>query len=79
MPTKKVQKLNIILEAKVKDFYGVWELSVLINQKAYTYPINSEFAVEQIEHFLRLRRPGKALKVLNQFKLTGFNTFERER
>jgi hypothetical protein len=76
---KNVQLLNIKLESKVKDFMGVWEVGVLINGKAYTYSISSEWAVEEFERLLRKRKPGRALKVLNQFKLEGFNSFKEEK
>lgn len=74
---KKGQKLTISLLSKTKDFFGIWEVCVLINGKEYTYPVTSEYAVEKFERLLRgpHPKPGKALHMLTLFKVTGFNAF----
>ena len=69
--------MTLCLESKTRDIFGVWEVSVLINSKSYTYPINSEFVVRKVEDLIRKRRFGKALKLLNLFKVSGFNSFEK--
>jgi len=75
--TKKRQKLTFQIVSKVKDCCGVWEVSIVLGSKSYTYPISSEYAVEKAEEFIRLRRYGKALQMLKQFKIDGFNAFEK--
>jgi len=79
MPTKKCQKLTFKLVSKTKDFFGVWEICICINDKYYTYPINSEFAVEEVERLISKHRFGKALQTLKQFKTNNFNSFEKEK
>lgn len=74
---KKCQKLTFILTSKVRDFNGVWEVTVLIKDKQYTYPINSTWAVEEVERLLYKRRYGKALQVLKQFTTKEFNAFKK--
>lgn len=69
MPNKKSQKLTLCLTTEVKDVFGVYILDVLINEKLYTYLLNSEFAVRQFKKLLRHKRPGKALNILKQFKM----------
>lgn len=69
--------MTICLISKVKDFFGVWEVSILIDGKEYTYPISSEFALKKFEVLLKKRRYGKALNILKQFKIESFNSFER--
>jgi hypothetical protein len=76
--TQKHQLLNICLISKVRDFNGIWEVSILLNGKAYTYPITSEFAVRKFESLLYRHKPGRALEILRKFKITGFNSFEKE-
>lgn len=66
--SKKHQKLIIKLLSKKKDFFGMWEVEVSINRKIYTYPIPSEFAVEQIERMLQKKRYSAAIMILKQFK-----------
>jgi hypothetical protein len=78
MPSKKGQKLTVSLVSKIKDYFGIWEVTVLINNKAYTYPISSEFLLGKVEKQLRLNKPGRALHLLKQAKITGFNSFEEE-
>ena len=75
--TEKRQKLTFQIVSKVKNYFGVWEVSIVIGSKNYTYPISSEYAVEKAEEFIRLRRYGKALQILKQFKIDGFNPFEK--
>jgi len=78
MPNKKRHKLTFLITSKVKDFNGVWEVCILLGNKEYTYPVSSEWAVEECERLLKNRRYGKALQVLKQFKLEGFNSFEKK-
>jgi hypothetical protein len=61
--------------SKIKDCFGVIEVTVSINGKAYTYPITSEFALRKAEKMLRLHKYGKALHLLTLFKIEGFNYF----
>ena len=75
---KKRQNLTICLVSKIKDFNGVWEVEVLINSKTYTYPINSEFALNKIESLLYRHKYGSVLKLLKLFKINNFNSFEKE-
>jgi hypothetical protein len=78
MGAKKGQKLTMKHVASTKDFFGLWEVTVLINGKEYTYPITSEHAVKKIESLLRNRHPGKALNVLRLFSNVNFNSFKEE-
>jgi hypothetical protein len=78
--SQKRQKLTCLLLSKAKDCFGIWEVCILINDKEYTYPITSEFAVNKFEKLLRCKhpKPGKALHLLTLFKVTGFNAFAKE-
>jgi len=76
--SKKGQKLTVCLLSKVRDCFGVWEITVVINEKPYTYPIDSEYAVRKIEKMIRLNKPGKAIHLLSQFKIGGFNFFKED-
>lgn len=76
MLNKKGQKLTMFLESKVRDYSGVWELTVWIKNKVYTYPVSSEFSVREIERAIHKHRYGSALKLLKKFKIDGFNSFE---
>jgi hypothetical protein len=78
MMSKKIQKLNLSLEAIIKNPFGLYEVHTLINGKPYTFPITSEFAVRKIQSLLRRNKPGKALSLLRLFKTSGFNAFEKE-
>lgn len=78
IPTQKGQKLTICLVSKIRDCFGVIEVCVLINGKEYTYPISSEFKLRKIESLLYRKKPGKALNLLRDAKITGFNSFARE-
>ena len=80
MPTKKGQRLTMKIIDEAKDFFGVIEVTILLNGKVYTYPITSAYALEKAKRLLRCKHPkvGKALHVLGLFKLTGFNSFEEE-
>jgi len=75
---KKRQKLTICLVSKVRDCFGVWETTVTINDKLYTYPIDSEFALRKIEQMIRTKKFGKALYLLSLFKIEEFNYFKEE-
>ena len=66
---KKRQKLTICLLSKAKDWAGVWEVRIMINDKPYIYFINSEYALEKFEKLLRQKKPGKALHLLSLFKV----------
>jgi hypothetical protein len=70
--------MTLSLVSKIRDSFGVWEISILLNGKMYTYPITSEFAVRKFEVLLRRRRFGKAIKLLNTFLVAGFNSFKEE-
>lgn len=75
--SKKGHNLTISLISESTDQFGVIEVGVLINEKLYTYPITSEFALRKIKSLLFRHKPGKALKLLQMFKTTGFNSFEK--
>uniref|UniRef100_A0A6M3KIV4 Uncharacterized protein n=1 Tax=viral metagenome TaxID=1070528 RepID=A0A6M3KIV4_9ZZZZ len=69
-------KMEII--SKVRDIFGIWEVTVLLNKKEYTYPIISEYALKKVERLLRNRKPGKALHVLKLFTTSGFNVYREK-
>ena len=71
-------RVKMLIVSEVKDCFGVWEIKVAINGKLYTYPIDSEFIVRKVKKMLRLNKIGKAINLLSQFKITGFNSFEEE-
>lgn len=73
--SKKCQNLTVSLISKMRDYFGVWEVEVLINGVVYTYPISSEYILKKVEKLLRLKKPGKALYLLGQAKISGFNSF----
>jgi len=70
------QKLTCLLTSETKDFFGVWEVEVLVNGKTYTFPISSEFLLRKFKSLLYRHKPGKALALLKKAKITGFNSFE---
>lgn len=70
------QKLEIQLISKVRDIFGVWEITVNINGKLYTYPIDAEYGLKKIKKMIRLKKYGKALHLLNLYKIKGFNSFK---
>lgn len=75
MTTKKGHNMTICLISIQKDCFGVHDVSITINTKPYTYPIVSEYAVRQFERQLKLKRPGRALAILNRNKVEGFNGY----
>ena len=79
MPTQKGQKLTIKLDGICKDFFGVYEVAVVINGKPYTYPVGSEFIVKKVQKLIKFKHFGKVINLLRQFKITGFNSFEEEK
>ena len=68
--------LKLVITSKVKDLFGIWEVTVLLDGKEYTYPTTSEYAVKKVEKLIRNRKPGKALHVLKLFTTTGFNAYK---
>ena len=76
---QKGQKLTVSLVSYTKDCCGVYEVRVLINEKSYTYPIDSEYIFRKVKKMIRLHKPGKALHLLSMFKIEGFNYFEERR
>lgn len=78
MPFKKGQLLTISLIDELIDCFGVIEVHILINERPYTYPINSEFALRKFKSLLRRKKFNKALKILGLFKIEGFNSFKKE-
>ena len=66
---KNGQKLTLCLESIHKDFFGLYWIVALINGKPYNYCISSEYAVRTIEKNIRIKRCGKALKILNAFNI----------
>jgi hypothetical protein len=68
--------LTLKITSKVRDVFGIWEVTVLLNNKLYTFPVTSEFALRKVEKLLRNRKPGKALHLLKLFTTTGFNAFK---
>ena len=65
---KKRQNLTLYLTRKIRDFFGVWQVDVILNGKEYSYSIPSEFAVEEFERLV-LHTPGKAINWLKKFNL----------
>ena len=71
--------LEIKLLSKIRDYSGVWEVSILINNKEYTYPISSEYKLNRFENLLKRKQPRRALRILTDAKIEGFNSFEKEK
>lgn len=67
------EKLTVQITAKIRDFFGVWEVHTLVNTKQYLFWLNSDFKVEQVEKLLRLHKPGMALNFLKQNNLEYHN------
>jgi hypothetical protein len=65
---KKRQILTLCLVSKIKDYFGLWEVNVLINKKEYTFLIPSEYAVEKFERMSKCF-PGRALNLLKKFNI----------
>gem|GEM_PF-6185215 len=64
--SKKSQKLTVCLGSVVRDFNGFWEVSIGINGKEYTFGIQSEYIVRQVQRLIRRNRGGKAISLLKQ-------------
>jgi len=43
----KKEKLSMKLLSTTLDFFGVWEVDVIINDKFYKYVLDSEYAVNK--------------------------------
>jgi hypothetical protein len=57
-------------EMTIKNNDGLFEISVIIDGKPYTYPINSEKAVRLFNFYYRNKAThGNAIAVLNKFKI----------
>ena len=52
-----------------KSEFGLFEVVVLINQKPYSYRLNSEWAVRKFQTLFDKGWNGKALNVLKKFNL----------
>lgn len=74
--------MYLIHESTIKNTDGVIDISVIVvskltggykKMKRYTYNVSSEFAARQFHSLYKKGRKlhGKALNVLNQFKLKG--------
>lgn len=48
---------------------NLYEIGVTIKDKTYTYYLNSEYAYRKFREHLSGNRPGRALAVLNRFKI----------
>lgn len=61
--------LTMLLHSISLDYFGVWEITISIRKTTYVYVLNSEFAVKQFENHYNKGHYGKALSVLNTFKI----------
>jgi len=61
--------MKLILEVVSRDFFGVFTVQALIDTKPYTFAVNSEYAIRQIQKLIRQRRPGRALNMLKKFNV----------
>jgi hypothetical protein len=75
MPNKQMrQKLTKLIHTEtVLDFAGIRHVSVLLEGKEYTYAIPSEFAYRQFLKKMKLKQKGRALNILNKFKIEAFH------
>jgi len=73
---KKGQKLTLCLVSEMKDLFGVIEICVSINGKCYTYPLDSEWIVKKVKKLIRLKKFGRAIQLLKQSMIGGFNYHE---
>jgi len=60
--------MNLIHKSTARQASGLYEVSVVINGKDYTYRIGSEFAIRRFTFFTRKKLFGKAVSTLNKFK-----------
>jgi len=72
-------KLEVTIISETRDCFGVWEVTVAVNKKIYTYPIDAEFGLKKVRKMIRLKKYGKALHLLSLYKLKGFNSFEEDK
>jgi hypothetical protein len=61
--------MKLTLEVVSKDFFGVFTVQALIDEKPYTFVLNSEYAIRQVQKLIRQRRPGRALNMLKKFNV----------
>ena len=73
---KKGQTLTLCLVSEMKDLFGVIEVCVSINGKCYTYPLDSEWIVKKVKKLIRLKKFGRAIQLLKQSVIGGFNYYE---
>ena len=61
--------INLIHLSTVRDFCGVFEVTVLVNNnKEYTFCLGSQYDVEEFQR-LTLHHPGKALNYLKKVRI----------
>ena len=61
--------MKLTLEVVSRDFFGVFTVQALVDAKHYTFVVNSEYAIRQIQKLIRQRRPGRALNMLKKFNV----------
>jgi hypothetical protein len=61
--------MKLTLEVVSKDFFGIFTVHALIDEKPYTFVLNSEYAIRQVQKLIRQRRPGRALNMLKKFNV----------
>lgn len=63
------RRVNLLHIATTCDLFGVWEVTVLIEGKEYTYPLSSEYGYRVFLSYYKKGRMNKALHTLRRFKI----------
>jgi hypothetical protein len=65
---KKTQPTLLLIGTSL-DFFGVWEITVEINKKEYTYALSSEYAYNKFKTYYDRGHMGRAVSCLNHFRI----------
>ena len=58
-------KLRLVHLATSKDFFGLYDVAVLVNGKEYSYTVRTKYEVDRFVKVMRYQ-PGKALNLLKK-------------
>jgi hypothetical protein len=60
---------NLVLVGTSLDFFGVWEVTININDKDYVYLLSSEYAYNKFMEYYDRNQMGRAISCLNHFRI----------
>ena len=69
METKKSRQPKLLHLASSLDMFGVWEVTVMIGDKEYTYALSSEYGYNKFVDNYNRGSMGRALACLKHFMI----------